>query len=144
MLNTVCQQQSLLVTKELLHKSARARLPDQVVWPYVGQLPVESFVRAMPVFLNAEDALDVEKAAVFRFPDVDEVYTVEVRRGVAIVQEGAVGADSAAVDVAISSLDFKKLLGGLDSAAAFLVTADLDFAAGGRTDLTRFLALFKK
>lgn len=108
----------------------------------VGQLPVETFVRALPVFLNAEDALDVEQTLVVRFPDVEQTYTVEIRRGVAIARKGAVPDPD--IDVAMPSMQFKTLLAGLDSAGGFLLVGDFEFRAGGRAGLAAFLGRFQK
>lgn len=108
----------------------------------VGQLPVESFVNALPVFLNAEEAVDVERTLVLHFPDVDETHTVEIRRGVAITKTGA--APDPEVEVSMPSMQFKTLLAGLDSAGEFLVAGDFEFRVGNRAELASFLGFFKK
>jgi len=51
-------------------------------------MPIGNFIAAMPVNLDPEAAADVDSVMGFRFLDVDESYTVRVRRGVAEISRG--------------------------------------------------------
>ncbi len=52
----------------------------------VDSLPIDPFMQALATRLRAEDVLDVDWRAVFEFADLDRVYLVHVRRGVAEVR----------------------------------------------------------
>jgi alkyl sulfatase BDS1-like metallo-beta-lactamase superfamily hydrolase len=49
----------------------------------IDSLPIARFMAAMAVRLKAEETLDTDTAALFRFTDTGEDYTVHIRRGVA-------------------------------------------------------------
>src|SRR5262249_59723943 len=51
----------------------------------VAALPAKAFVDGLPARLKAEETLDVSMTVGFRFPDVNEAYGVQIRRGVAEV-----------------------------------------------------------
>ena len=50
---------------------------------FVNTIPIGQFVAAMPANLDADKSADKEMVVGFRFPDVNEAYGIEVRRGVA-------------------------------------------------------------
>ena len=51
----------------------------------LAALPAKTFVEGLPARLKAEETLDVTMAVGFRFPDINEAYAVQIRRGVAQV-----------------------------------------------------------
>ena len=53
----------------------------------VAALPAKAFVEGLPVRLKAEETLDVIMTAGFRFSDINEAYGIQIRRGVAQVDE---------------------------------------------------------
>ena len=53
----------------------------------VAALSARAFVEGFPARLKAEETLDVTMTVGFRFPDVDEAYGIEIRRGVAQFEE---------------------------------------------------------
>jgi alkyl sulfatase BDS1-like metallo-beta-lactamase superfamily hydrolase len=53
----------------------------------VAALPARAFVASFPPRLKAESTHDVRMTLGFRFPDVGEAYGIEIRRGVAQVDE---------------------------------------------------------
>jgi len=53
----------------------------------VAALPAKAFVQSLPARLKAEETLDVTMTVGFRFPDVNEAYGIQIRRGVAQVDE---------------------------------------------------------
>ncbi len=125
-----------------LRDDFRAGFDSKPTEEAIGQLPVESFVRALPVNLVPERSVDEHQAIVLRFDDVGQSFAVEVRRGIAIVKAGDQPSVEPEADVTMNSMTFKKLLAGLDSAAGFMVSAEMEFAIGGRTDLASFLRMF--
>lgn len=52
----------------------------------LAQFDLANLFQAMRVNLNPRRSLDVNRTVGFRFPDVDEAYTIQIRRGVAIVR----------------------------------------------------------
>ena len=52
------------------------------------RFPALSQVEGLPVRLKAEETLDVNASVGFRYSDVNEYYTIEIRRGVAEVRSG--------------------------------------------------------
>ncbi len=55
----------------------------------IKAMPVKGFVEAMAINLNPEKSLDSDEKMSLTFSDIGESYTIHVRRGVAIVTEGA-------------------------------------------------------
>lgn len=109
----------------------------------IGQLrafPVESFMRAMPVNLNAEMSAGKNIIVGFRFTDIDETYTIHVRSGVAEVQPGL--PENPDMMVTTEAMIWKQLLSGHRNAAAAIATGAVG-VDGGRVDLVRFLLLFR-
>ncbi len=110
-----------------------------------GGLPASVLVEQLPVRLRGEDVADLQLTVELEFTDVDEVWSVEIRRGIA---ETRAGRDSTARDV--SSVDAtvrgpRTALGPL-VLGAVAVEAGLDhpdLALGGeRSDLVRFFEAF--
>jgi len=54
---------------------------------FLASFPIERFLQAMAVRLKAEDALDADTVALFRFSDTDQEFTIHVRGGVAEIRE---------------------------------------------------------
>ena len=109
----------------------------------VKSIPIGNFVGAMPVFLDPRKSADVDTVMGFRFPDVDEAYTIHVRRGVAEFRRGfperpdlAISADSSA---------WIEVVAGLRGLPAAMATGDVE-VEGGVTRIPavlRFLSLFR-
>jgi len=106
----------------------------------LASFPVGNFLRAMSVNLDAEKSEDVDTIVGFRFPDVDEEYTLHVRRGVAEVQPRFPVAPD--ITVTTDSTVWKEILANKRNAAAAIATGDVD-VEGGRIALARFLLLFR-
>ena len=106
----------------------------------LASFPVGNFLRAMSVNLDAEKSEDIDTIVGFRFPDVDEEYTLHVRRGVAEVQPRFPVAPD--ITVTTDSTVWKEILANKRNAAAAIATGDVD-VEGGRIALARFLLLFR-
>ena len=65
------------------------RTVDERTAAFVSSIPIRNFMLAMPIALDAEKAADADVVVGFRFEDVDEDYTVHVRRGVAEIETRA-------------------------------------------------------
>lgn len=98
-------------------------------------------VGSLPIRLKAEEVLDVRMTAEFRYTDVKEVYTVEVRRGVAEVREGAANRPTVALE------GDRKALAGL-IAHATTVEAAVNTGAvkvtGALAEAERFFGWFER
>lgn len=113
----------------------KSTLPDD----FLESLPLDRFMRALPVRLKAEETLDLDERAVFHFTDVDAHYTVHIRRGVAEVRAEATPGASLAVTTTSST--WKRLATKKQSPVLALATGDLQ-VEGGVLALRRFLAFF--
>ncbi|MEL6213601.1 MAG: alkyl sulfatase dimerization domain-containing protein, partial [Pseudomonadota bacterium] len=121
-------------------------LPDDRTIDFTRAAPIANFMAALPVNLRAEDALDIERVAEFRFTDVDETYTVEVRRGVAVVtpaRAASIGLDADIV-VETTSPVWIDILVGQRGAAGAIAAGTLKFPEGLGDVLAfrKFMALF--
>ena len=113
---------------------------DESVLDVLLGVPIENFMRAMPVNLDADAAADTDTLAVFEFPDADASWTVHVRRGVAALSPGGVA--EADLRVRVDSSVWKQLVVGLRNPAGALATGELE-VEGGPVALVRFLSLFR-
>lgn len=115
----------------------RTRAPDG----FLATLPVGNFLRAMPAFLKAEDTLDVHTKLGFHFRDNNQDFTLEIRRGVAVVHEG-LAEDSVAV-IETTEPTWKAIAAGQRNAVAALAGDDLDIT-GSKLQALRILGYFEK
>ncbi len=115
----------------------RSVIPDD----FIRDLPIASFMRALPVRLRAEKALDQDTVVAFRFTDVGEDFTVHVRRGVAEVQP-RLPADPD-VSITVPAAVWKAIAFGKTSPAAAYARGDLELD-GGLIDVVSFLRLFER
>lgn len=123
---------------ELVIRGAdRAAVPEA----FIDSLPIDRFMRAMPVRLKAEEVLDLEQVAVFRFTDLDEAYTVHIRRGIAEVRAEAHPAPD--LTVTTTSTTWKRLATGKANPVAAIAARTLR-VEGGHLALARFLDHFER
>jgi len=107
---------------------------------FVNTVPIGQFVAAMPANLDAAKSADKKMVVGFRFPDVDEAYGIEVRRGVAEF----IGAFPSEPDVTITTDTFvwRELVLGLRNPLKAFASGDVKFD-GSALDLVAFLRLFQ-
>jgi alkyl sulfatase BDS1-like metallo-beta-lactamase superfamily hydrolase len=119
---------------------AREGSLDESVMGLLRALPIGDILAAMPVYLDAERSADVEMTVGFRFPDADESYTIEVRRGVAEFREGL----SEERDVAIQTDSdvWREITLGLRNPALAFASDEVEIE-GSALDAVRFLRLFR-
>ncbi len=103
-------------------------------------LPVGNMMRAMPVNLRAEEALEENIVVAFTFPDINENYTIHLRRGVAEVREKLM--QNADITVTVNSLVWKEILSKRRNPAVAYAGGDID-VDGSLIDLVNFLKLFQ-
>lgn len=83
----------------------------------LSRFPARSQIDALPPRLKAEETLDLVAALGVEFTDVDEAFTITIRRGIAHVQTGLVDeriatlhGDRAAIGPLLAGVDVKKSL----------------------------------
>jgi alkyl sulfatase BDS1-like metallo-beta-lactamase superfamily hydrolase len=113
-----------------------ASLPEDLL----RGLPVGGFVRAMPVHLDPSASASVDTVVGLHFPDVDEGWTIHVRRGVAEVRPSFPA--TPAIGVRMDSAVWKDLLAGRRNAALTLASSEVQ-VEGSTLELIAFLRLFR-
>ena len=108
---------------------------------FVSTVPIGRFVAAMPAKLIYEKSADKEMLVGFRFPDVDEGYGIQIRRGVAEFIEGL--PEETDLTITADSQVWRELVLGLRSPVKAFASGDVKFD-GRAVDLIRFLRLFEK
>ncbi len=104
------------------------------------KISLKTIFSVMPTTLDARKAAKVDKIVVFKFPDVNETFSVHIRRGVAEVQPFELpNADNT---VTIDSVLFKEIVAQLASPIAAVRAGDM-VIDGSAIDLAYFLQLFK-
>jgi len=109
--------------------------PDERSLSFTRNVPIANFMAALPVSLDAAAAQDIERTAEFRFADTGETFTVEIRRGVAVVSQEPAATPDIVIDT--DSLTWIDLLIGRRRAAGAIASGDLSFP-GGLGDLAGF------
>jgi alkyl sulfatase BDS1-like metallo-beta-lactamase superfamily hydrolase len=106
----------------------------------IGTIPIGDFVAAMPATLDPERSADMDLVVGFRFPDVDEGYTIHVRKGVAEFQREF----PESPDLAITSDAgvWKEVVIGLRNPAVAFASGAVQ-VDGSTLDLIGFLRLFR-
>ncbi len=120
--------------------SPEERPLEDSVLQLVEAVPIANFLAAMTVRLDAEKSADWDRVVGFRFPDVDESYTLHVRRGVADLQPGFPEAPdlSFVVDASV----WRAIALGRRGFPAALAAGDVRIQ-GSKVDAVRFLRLFR-
>jgi len=106
----------------------------------VDAIPIENFMAAMPVNLDADKALDVDLRVGFRFPDVGESFGIHVRRGVAELSRRF--PEQPDVSLTTRTDVWKDIVTGQRNAAVTFAS-DAVTIDGSTLDLIRFLRLFR-
>ncbi len=112
---------------------------DESVLTLVRSIPIDNFMSAMPVNLDAQKAADTDLLVGFRFPDLDQAFGIHVRRGVAELQSGF--PENADVSLTIDSRVWRELVVGARNPALVFASGDVQIE-GSTLDLIGFLNLF--
>jgi alkyl sulfatase BDS1-like metallo-beta-lactamase superfamily hydrolase len=116
---------------------------DESVLNVARAVPIGNYIAAMPVNLDPEGSADVDTSMAFRFPDVDEAYTLHVRRGVAEFRVGA--AEDPDLSMSADTRVWIDIVLGQRGIAGALASGDLELEGGvGQVPaVLRFLSLFR-
>lgn len=106
----------------------------------VERVPLGVIFSAMGAKLDPEKSAEVMKTVRFRFTDIDESYTVHVRRGVAFIEKTY--APAADMTITVDSKLWKRLAAKIDNPAWAYAKGALK-VEGGIVDLVGFLSLFQ-
>jgi alkyl sulfatase BDS1-like metallo-beta-lactamase superfamily hydrolase len=116
-------------------------LGDFLISPDVLSLfPALNQVENMPVRLKAEETLELIEAVGFRYTDTDELYTLEIRRGVAEVRSGLPGGAVAIIIGTRSAIG--PLLSGVTPVTEALKSSEIQID-GSKEALLQFLGHFE-
>ena len=130
----------LLTSAAEVRGDLKVRDPTSVLSrEYVRTLPLSRFFHTMATRLHAEDCLDRDEVAGFRFPDAKEEWTIHIHHGVAEVRPEFPAAP--ALTITIDAQVWKEMLLGMRSSAITMSTkAQID---GGLLKARSFLMLFQ-
>ncbi len=106
---------------------------------FIAQLPVDNVFRTMPVALKAEDTLDVELTVQFNLTDIDQIYSIQIRRGIAEVQNHALGEPD--VVITTTAKVWKEVAANIRNPLGAIVSGDLKVSEG-KLALVEFLGYF--
>lgn len=105
----------------------------------VHGIPLRAIFDSMAVRLDPVKSADTNTITAFRFPDVDQAYTVHVRGGVAEVRPGL--PDNPDITITVDSKVWKEIAAKIRNPAAAYATGDVK-VEGGALSLVGFLNLF--
>ena len=112
--------------------------PDQL-----KATPLKSIIRALPVNLNADKSLEVNKTVMFEFNDLDQTFTIHVRKGVAqLINKQIANPD---IVVKTNQQELKEIFAGLKNVASIslaMTDGTIDIK-GGKVKFLQFLGLFR-
>ncbi|MDA9897142.1 hypothetical protein N9C93_01125, partial [Pelagibacterales bacterium] len=96
----------------------------------------------LPVNLNAKKTLDINKKVMFEFSDIDDIFVLNIRRGV--VELGYSQISDADLIVKTSQHELKEILAGLKNIAqiSLALTDGSIEIEGGRLDFLKTLSYF--
>jgi alkyl sulfatase BDS1-like metallo-beta-lactamase superfamily hydrolase len=105
----------------------------------VHSIPLSAIFNGMAAHLNPEKSIDVHKRVVFEFTDTKEQWTVEVRRGVAEVQNFITGKPDLVIQV--NSTVWKELAAKIRKPLPTYLSGQIK-VNGGQIEFINFMRLF--
>lgn len=114
-----------------------AAAPDTLI----DTLPIDRFMRAMTVRLKAEECLNTDRVALFHFSDINQDYTLHIRRGVAEVR--AKTHPNPDMEITCTTGTWRHIATQKRSPAIAYATGDLELS-GGVTNIVSFLGNFER
>lgn len=112
---------------------------DEDVRALVRSIPIRNFLAAMPTYLDPEKSADSELVVGFRFLDVDEGYTIHVRRGVAEFQPAF--PENPDVSITTDTNVWRELVLGVRNPLTTFASGAVE-VEGSTLELLRFLRMF--
>lgn len=106
---------------------------------FVAQLPVDNVFRAMPVSLKAEETINLVLTAQFILSDIGTTYTIQIRNGVAEVQDYAFGDPDVVVETTAQT--WKEIAAKIKNPAAAMLNDELTISKG-KIKFLEFMSYF--
>ncbi len=105
--------------------------------------PMKSIMKSLPVNLNAEKAIEIDKKIIFKFSDINDVFSLHIRRGVA--QLSFSNFDDPDLVVTTDQQSLKEIFAGLKNVASIslALTDGTIEVEGGKMEFLKTLSLFK-
>ena len=105
-------------------------------------IPMKSIMKSLPVNLNAEKTLDINKKVMFKFSDTEDVFILNIRRG--IVELGYNEISDADLVILSNQHEIKEILAGLKNIAqiSLALTDGSISIEGGRLEFLKTLGYF--
>ena len=116
--------------------------PNRVTPEQLKATPMKAIMKSLPVNLNADKALEVNKSFSFKFSDSKETFTIFIRRGVA--QLSQLENKDNDVEIYTDQQTLKEIFAGLKNIASIslLLTDNTIQVEGGKLEFLKFLGLF--
>tara|TARA_B100001173_G_C16012403_1_gene558273 strand:+ start:478 stop:2190 length:1713 start_codon:yes stop_codon:yes gene_type:complete len=105
--------------------------------------PMKSIMKSLPVNLNAEKAIEIDRKIVFKFLDANDVFGLHIRRGIA--QLIFTGFEEPDLIVTTDQQSLKEIFAGLKNVASIslALTDGTIEVEGGKMEFLKTLSLFK-
>ncbi|MGY9024987.1 MAG: alkyl sulfatase dimerization domain-containing protein [Candidatus Pelagibacterales bacterium] len=105
-------------------------------------IPIKSIMKSLPVNLNADKTLDTNKKVMFKFLDSEEVFVLNIRRG--ILELGFSEITDSDLIITSKQHDIKEILAGLKNIAqiSLALTDGTIIVEGGRLEFLKTLSYF--
>ena len=116
---------------------------NQVTPAQLAGTPMKTIFNSIPVNLNAEKSLEVDKKVLFTFTDLEQVFRIHIRRGVAELTYESQNDEELVIKTDQQSL--KEVFAGLKSVPSIsLMLAKNEIEVqGGKIEFLKFLSLFQ-
>lgn len=122
-----------------LEEGETKSLKSQPTTEFLHSLPLDGIFKSMAVALKAEDTIDMHQKVVFSFPDVNQQYSLIIRRGIAeVLPYGVANPDN---EVRLHSNLWKGIVAGNNNPLVAFASGDIQLS-GSKLDFINFLRLF--
>jgi len=110
----------------------------------IQRIPLSSFFDSLAVNLDPQKSHDVDQKVLMEFPDVEAIFTIHVRHGVAEIRErplDAINKGDFHIHVVAHASKWKEMLAKIRNPLTTL--AGFRYQKGNTLAFTRFISLFK-
>jgi len=116
---------------------------NKVTPAQLSRTPMKTIFNSIPVNLNADKSLEVDKKVLFTFTDLEQVFRIHIRRGVAELTYASQNDEELLIKTDQQSL--KEIFAGLKSVPSIsLMLAKNEIEVeGGKIEFLKFLSLFQ-
>ena len=106
--------------------------------------PIKSIFNSIPVNLNAHKSLEVDKKVLFTFTDLEQVFRIHIRRGVAELTY--ISQEDEELIIKTDEQSLKEILAGLKSVTniSLMLAKNEIQVEGGKIEFLKFLSLFQE